>query len=346
MHYHSCKHLHLGLVAITLAGALGCNSHLLLPSGDPEVVIIDPPPQPPPAEPGLTDAGTARVSTDAPPLGQLPDGAVPDLFVKVPDPPPGVEPGVEPGPEPGPEPQLEPGAEPNRDAGVVADAPPRIVPDTGCPTPVPPLNFPATPTCQGTEGGYGEAFQKALWFLHVNRSGPGVVNTYVQWRGDAHVDDAHIKLDPSSATGVDMSQAFITKNKAILDPKNTGEVDLSGGFHDAGDYIKFGLTTGFTGSMLGWSLYEFPESYRASGLEDSAIDLLRWADDYFMRCTFLDGSGNMVAFAQQVSDGSDHQCFWMPPRSAASTSAPARATSSPRRSRPRTPPRARPLLWR
>ena len=86
-----------------------------------------------------------------------------------------------------------------------------------------------------------------MWFLSVNKSGPGVVNTYVQWRGDAHVMDQHIKLDPTSKTGVDMSQAFITKNKAILDPNSTGEVDLSGGFHDAGDFIKFGLTTGFTG---------------------------------------------------------------------------------------------------
>jgi len=72
-----------------------------------------------------------------------------------------------------------------------------------------------------------------------------------------------------------MSQAFITKNRAILDPNGTGEVDLSGGFHDAGDFIKFGITTGFMASTLAWSLYEYPDSFRVTGLEDEALNLLR-----------------------------------------------------------------------
>jgi len=117
----------------------------------------------------------------------------------------------------------------------------------------------------------------------------------------------------NAATGVDMSQAFITKYKSILDPKGTGEADLSGGFHDAGDFIKFGLTTGFTGSTLAWSMVEYPDAFRTAGLEAEATNLLRWTDDYFMRVTFLDGSGNMVAFAQQVGDQTDHTCGWMPP---------------------------------
>jgi hypothetical protein len=299
MHYHSYKHLLFG-VAGTLAGALGCNSHLLLQAGQPEVVIINPPPVEPqaPVEPGVLDGG---VIIPPPVVEPLPDGAIPDTFVV--------------GPDAAARPDVRPDASPDagRDAGRDSARDARIIPDTNCPTPVPPLNFPANPTCQGTEGGLGEAFQKALWFLNVNKAGSGVVNTYVQWRGDAHVMDQHIKLDPTAATGVDMSQAFITKNKAILDPNNTGEVDLSGGFHDAGDFIKFGLTTGFTASTLAWSLYEFPDSYRATGLEDEAFNLLRWADDYFMKSTFLDSSGNVVAFAHQVGDQTDHTCGWMPP---------------------------------
>ncbi|HEY5285328.1 MAG TPA: glycoside hydrolase family 9 protein, partial [Polyangia bacterium] len=226
-----------------------------------------------------------------------------------PDAPPVV--GAEPGPDASTRPDM--GRDAGRDTGPDLGKDARMVPDTNCPTPVPPLNFPENPTCQGTEGGLGEAFQKALWFLNVNKSGPGVVNTYVQWRGDAHVMDQHIKLDPTAATGVDLSQAFITKYKSILDLKGTGEVDLSGGFHDAGDFIKFGLTTGFTGSTLAWSMYEFPKSFRAAGLEDEAFNLLRWTDDYFLKSTFLDSSGNVIAFAHQVSDQTDHSCYWMPP---------------------------------
>jgi len=300
--------LHFGLVATTLAGVFGCNSHLLLQSKDPEVVVIDPPPyvQPPPPEPGQVD--DAGVLIQPPTVEPLPDGAIRDTLVAT-----GPEVGEEVGHgrDAGPDTAVNPDA--GRDAGPDIGRDARIVPDTNCPTPVPPLNFPETPNCQGTEGGLGEAFQKALWFLNVNKSGPGVVNTYVQWRGDAHVMDQHIKLDPTAATGVDLTQAFITKNKAILDPKGTGEVDLSGGFHDAGDFIKFGLTTGFTGATLAWSMYEFPNSFRAAGLEDEAFNLLRWTDDYFLKSTFLDSSGAVVAFAHQVSDQSDHSCYWMPP---------------------------------
>jgi hypothetical protein len=158
----------------------------------------------------------------------------------------------------------------------------------------PTKNFPEGVTCTGASGPLAEALQKALWFLNVQKSGPGVLSTYVQWRGDAHTADQHIKLDPTSKVGVDLSQAFINANKSILDPSGTGEVDLSGGYYDAGDYIKFGITTAFTAHTLAWSLYEFPDSFHATGLEDEALKLLRWADDYFMKSTFLDASGNFM----------------------------------------------------
>ena len=305
MHHHSCRHLHFGVIVTMLAGAFGCNSHGLVSLRNPEAVYlsVDAQPLPTPVEPGLRDAGQA-----APPAtdGPRPDGAIPDTVVVVGGPDAAASPDVS------RDVGLAAGPEAGRDSA--RDSSPDIGPDTGpCLNSLPPRNFPANPTCQGTEGGLGEAFQKALWFLNVNKSGPGVINTYVQWRGDAHVMDQHIKLDPTAATGVNMSQAFITQNRAILDPKGTGEVDLSGGFHDAGDFIKFGLTTGFTASTLAWSMYEFPNSFRDAGLEDEAVNLLRWVDDYFMRSTFLDAGGSLVAFAHQVGDQTDHTCGWMPP---------------------------------
>jgi endoglucanase len=315
VHHHLRRLLHFGL----LAALVGCNSHLLVPSADPGVVVVDQPAAPPP-EPPLSDAGVPLNSPDSS-LGALPDGAIPDTrVVSNPDSPPRSPDAVPLGPDLGP--TVPDALPPNPDAPpATPDAAPDLGrdlgrdlrPDTACPRSDPPTVYPENPTCQGTEGGLAEALQKALWFLNVNKSGPGVVNTYVQWRGDAHVMDAHIKLDPNAKTGVDLSQAFITRNRAVLDPNGTGEVDLSGGFHDAGDYIKFGLTTGFTGSTLAWSLVEYPDSFRTTGLEEEAFHILRWADDYFMRCTFLDGSGNMVAFAQQVGDQTDHTCGWMPP---------------------------------
>ncbi len=176
-----------------------------------------------------------------------------------------------------------------------------------------PEPFPKNYTCEGPEGPWAEALQKTLWFFNVNKSGPGVYCTDVQWRGDAHVDDAHIALDPAAPNGVNLPRSFIDANRAVLDPDGNGEVDLAGGYHDAGDYIKFTMTTAYAASMIAWSVYEYPESFEATSLLDEALGQIRWATDYFLKSTFLDADGALLAFAHQVSDASDHSCFWMPP---------------------------------
>lgn len=176
-----------------------------------------------------------------------------------------------------------------------------------------PEPFPKDYTCVGATGPWAEALQKALWFFNVNKSGPGVHCTDVQWRGDAHVADGHIRLDPSDPNGVNLPQAFIDEHRDVLDPDGNGEIDLAGGYHDAGDYIKFTLTTAYAASMIAWSLYEYPESYYATGLYSEALGQVKWASDYLMKATFRDETGKVIAYAHQVSDVTDHSCFWMPP---------------------------------
>jgi hypothetical protein len=80
MKQYTWKYIRIGLVAVSLVGVLvSCNSHLLLESGDPEVVVIDPPSvPPPPPPPPLSDAGLPTVIFDPVTLGTLPDGAIPD----------------------------------------------------------------------------------------------------------------------------------------------------------------------------------------------------------------------------------------------------------------------------
>lgn len=183
-----------------------------------------------------------------------------------------------------------------------------------------PKRFPHDPSCNtdnfvtktADNINWGEAMQKALWFFSINKSGPGVFCTDTQWRGDAHLGDAQIKLDPNDPNGVDMSAEYIKAHRAALDPDNNGAVDLSGGFHDAGDYIKFGLTTNYAATMVAWSMYEFPNSYRQTKLEPEALALLHWFSDYLIRSTFVE-NGEVIAFAHQVGDVTDHACGWMPP---------------------------------
>ena len=89
MKQNTWKYARVGLVAVALVGALvSCNSHLLLKSGEPEVVVIDPPPVPPPPPVVTTDAGLPVIVFTTVTLGDLPDGATPD---EPPPPPPGTD---------------------------------------------------------------------------------------------------------------------------------------------------------------------------------------------------------------------------------------------------------------
>ena len=42
-------------------------------------------------------------------------------------------------------------------------------------------------------------------------------------------------------------------------------IDLTGGYHDAGDHVKFGLPQAYTAAILGWSLYEYKDVFDSTG---------------------------------------------------------------------------------
>ncbi|MBN1653569.1 MAG: glycoside hydrolase family 9 protein [Deltaproteobacteria bacterium] len=182
-----------------------------------------------------------------------------------------------------------------------------------------PPPFPNKATCKGEQGLFARALQMALWFYNINKSGEGVYCTDVQWRGDAHLSDAHFKLIAGDPNGVDMSAAYIETYRHIFDPDGNGEVDLSGGYYDAGDYIKFGITTAFMASTIAWSLYEFPEAYYNTGLAAEALDQIAWSADWFMKSTFIEDKTlpveqwNVIGYAHQNGHPADHACGWHPP---------------------------------
>ncbi len=162
---------------------------------------------------------------------------------------------------------------------------------------------------------YAKAFQLSMYFYDANKCGPGVEGGELSWRGDCHLEDRHIPLTPvgSDGKGTNLSADFIKTNKAVLDPDGDGFVDLSGGFHDAGDHVKFGMPQSYSGSTLGWGYYEFRDSYVKIGEQEHIEDILRWFNDYFIRSTFRDADGNVVAFAYQVGDGTTDHTYWGAP---------------------------------
>ena len=155
------------------------------------------------------------------------------------------------------------------------------------------------------EKNYAKALQYSMYFYDANMCGTevGEKSEYI-WRDDCHTYDAKLPLDPENTN---FSAEFIAENKDILDPDGDGFIDVSGGFHDAGDHVKFGMPEGYSGAALGWGYYEFRDAYEATGQDAHAETILRYFNDYFMKCTWLDEDGKAIAFCYQVGDGgSDH----------------------------------------
>src|ERR1035441_3208018 len=123
------------------------------------------------------------------------------------------------------------------------------------------------------------ALQESLYFYDAQKSGPARSDgdQPLDWRGDDAPTDSCVPLQPMvNNVGTNLSAAFIAANKSVLDPNNTGCLNLSGGFHDAGDTVKFGLPQSYAASVLGWGMYEFPQAYTATGPRSHTMDGRKW----------------------------------------------------------------------
>lgn len=123
---------------------------------------------------------------------------------------------------------------------------------------------------------YGEALQKALLFYELQRSGDIPDNTRCNWRGDSSLNDG-----------------------------SDNGIDLSGGWYDAGDNVKFNLPMSYSSSMLGWSIYEDKKAYEESGQLEYALGNIKWANDYFIKCHPDD-----EIYYYQVGNGSQDHTWW------------------------------------
>ncbi|MFI7055037.1 glycoside hydrolase family 9 protein [Streptosporangium canum] len=126
--------------------------------------------------------------------------------------------------------------------------------------------------------GYGEALQKSLWFYEAQQSGRLPSWNRVGWRGDSGLDDG----------------------------KDAG-LDLTGGWYDAGDHVKFGLPMAASATMLAWGAVEYRDAYASSGQLPHLLNNLKFVNDYFVRAH---PSPN-VLYGQVGNGGKDH-AWWGP----------------------------------
>lgn len=123
---------------------------------------------------------------------------------------------------------------------------------------------------------YGEALQKAILFYELQRSGDLTEQIRCNWRGDSGLSDG----------------------------KDVG-LDLTGGWYDAGDHVKFNLPMAYTSTMLAWSVIEDEEVYKETNQYDYILSELRWVNDYLIKC-----HPKEEVYYFQVGDGGADHAFW------------------------------------
>src|SRR5262245_63078762 len=125
---------------------------------------------------------------------------------------------------------------------------------------------------------YGEALQKSLFFYEAQRSGDLPTNNRVNWRADSALND-----------GSDVG------------------FNLTGGWYDAGDHVKFGFPMAASATNLAWGIVDFRDAYVQTGQLATALDQLKWATDYFIKAH---PTANEL-YGQIGTGGADHS-WWGP----------------------------------
>lgn len=128
---------------------------------------------------------------------------------------------------------------------------------------------------------FAEVLQKSLWFYDAQRSGKLPDDFRIRWRG-------HSGLNDGGDTGL----------------------DLTGGFYDAGDHVKFGLPMAFSLTMLAWGGVEYSDAYAETRQMAALLDVLKWGADYLMKCHVRNPDGSTATFYGQVGDGHVDHSYW------------------------------------
>ncbi len=125
---------------------------------------------------------------------------------------------------------------------------------------------------------YGEALQKSMFFYEAQRSGSLPSENRVSWRSNACEHDGSVD-----------------------------GIDLSGGWFDAGDHVKFNFPMSYSVTTMCWGAIEFPDGYKNSNQYDYFKSNIRWVTDYLLKCHTAPHE-----LYGQVGDGATDHAFWIP----------------------------------
>ncbi|RIA92942.1 Glycoside Hydrolase Family 9 protein, partial [Glomus cerebriforme] len=113
-------------------------------------------------------------------------------------------------------------------------------------------------TTKDPNSDYAKLLAYSLYFYEAQRSGVLPTTNRVPWRHDS----------------------------ALTDGFNEG-VDLTGGYYDAGDYMKFTLPLSWTLTSISWGGLEWYEGYELSEQTEYLHDMVKWGTDWLIQAHSL-----------------------------------------------------------
>ncbi|KAG2222099.1 hypothetical protein INT45_007985 [Circinella minor] len=125
---------------------------------------------------------------------------------------------------------------------------------------------------------YTTLLNDSLYFFEAQRSGILPDNNRVDWRHDSGLQD-----------GLD------------------NDIDLTGGYYDAGNYLKFTLPLSHTLTLISWGALEWYDGYVNGSQLEYLHNMLRWGTDWLIKAHPSDN----VLYVQ-VGDGAVDNNYWGP----------------------------------
>ncbi|XP_071916835.1 endoglucanase-like [Coffea arabica] len=133
--------------------------------------------------------------------------------------------------------------------------------------------------CSDSTYDYEDALSKSILFFEGQRSGKLPPDQRVNWRGDSALSDGKLE-----------------------------NVDLAGGYYDAGDNVKFGWPMAFSVTLLSWAAIEHQDEISSANQIDYLCRAIRWGTDFILKA-----HTSATTLYTQVGDASrDHQCWERP----------------------------------
>ncbi|XP_042493406.1 endoglucanase 9-like [Macadamia integrifolia] len=125
---------------------------------------------------------------------------------------------------------------------------------------------------------YRDALAKSILFFEGQRSGRLPKDQEITWRSNSGLSDG-----------------------------SSANVDLTGGYYDAGDNVKFNFPMAYTTTMLSWSTLEYDK--RMGSQLPNARAAIRWATDYLLKCATATPGKLYVGVGDP---NADHKCWERP----------------------------------